>query len=145
MDVLDQNVGGVRRDDDLHRLIKVHLARHAGRQARIGRIDALSAGVLVPEVGLENGLIFRRQRRALLEPRLARIEFDRTDLEPAPLAPQVGIARFIVRLRGGAGGEQRERQRDGGDRASVKHASPSSVAGCARRSRRAFGTVAKRM
>jgi hypothetical protein len=41
-------VGGVRRDDDFHRLADVHDPRHAGRQARIGPVETGECGALIP-------------------------------------------------------------------------------------------------
>jgi hypothetical protein len=40
--------GGVRRDDDFHRLEDVHDPRHAGRQARIGPVETGECGALIP-------------------------------------------------------------------------------------------------
>ena len=41
---LGQDVGGVRRDDDFHRLVDVH----DPRQARIGRVETGECGALIP-------------------------------------------------------------------------------------------------
>ena len=65
MDVLDEDMGGVGRDDELHRSIGRHHARHARRQADIGRIVALPALRLVLHAGLQDGFRLRRQRSLL--------------------------------------------------------------------------------
>src|SRR5262249_15345357 len=62
VDVLHQEIGGVWRDDDFHRLIHVHHPWHAGRMTSKRWVSALSAGSLILEVGLENGPILLGQR-----------------------------------------------------------------------------------
>src|SRR5262249_6488293 len=56
VNVLDENVGRVGRDDELHGAVRRHHARHARRQAHRGRIVALSAFRLVLHAGLHDGL-----------------------------------------------------------------------------------------
>ena len=127
VDVLNQDVRGVRRDDDFHRRIGVHDAWHAGRQAPVGRINALSALRLIGEVPLIDGLIFSRQR-GFLQPagRLGRVvAADAARAVGAhPLALQVGIFRIVPRLRVEGRHTQRRRERDGSDKASMKHGGP---------------------
>src|SRR5215468_9077278 len=62
VDVLHQEMGGLRRDDAFHRLIHVHHPGHAGRKTSKRWVSALSAGSLILEVGLENGPILLGQR-----------------------------------------------------------------------------------
>src|SRR5271155_5564964 len=68
MDVFDQDMGRLRRHHDFHRRIDMHDARHARRNAANGRIDALFAFGLLPELDPVDGLIFRRQRGLLAAP-----------------------------------------------------------------------------
>ncbi len=123
VDVFHQNVRGVRHDDDLHGRVGVHDSRHAGRQAFVGRVAALSARFLVGEVALVDGLILCGQRH-FLQPagRLGWIESTgaRVAFGAVPLAFQVGILRVVERLRSGCG-QQRRDERGRSDRASEKH------------------------
>src|SRR6266700_2619066 len=117
---LDHHIGGFGRDHDLYRLNHDHRRRHAGRDARVGRVVALPALGLVRKVLLENSLVFRRQRRLLAASRrLGGIVLARTD--PDPLALKVGILRFIKCAGAGAPYDERRRQRDRADQASVTH------------------------
>ena len=79
-----------------------------------GRVEAGPAGREVLEARLEDGLIFRRQRRLLAEAGgLARIEAGRiAGLGAAPLALQVGIFRIIPGLRVCNRQTERQRERD---------------------------------
>src|SRR5205085_703105 len=95
-------------------------ARHAGREAGVGRVDALATRGLVLQVGLEDGLIFRREWSLLSEPRFARVIFDRAAFEPAPLALPVGILRLVEGLRAGKCHAQRRGERASRNRASLK-------------------------
>ena len=61
VDVIDQDIGDVGRDDDLHRFIDVHHARHARSEAVVSRVIALFAFGLRGHVGLVNSPVFRRQ------------------------------------------------------------------------------------
>ena len=87
------------------------------------RMATASAGILLLEVGLEEGLIFRRERRLLSASAwLARVIARRTALGPAPLSAPVRIPAFVRRL--GAGYQRAEHehgQREGAERASVDH------------------------
>src|SRR5262249_13458916 len=75
--------------------------RHAVRYARVGRIGALPAFVLILQVRFEDGLKLRRQRRTFLAPRLGRVPLVIDAGWAAPLATPVRIFRLIVRLRAG--------------------------------------------
>src|SRR5262249_35644803 len=77
--------------------IAVGHARHTGRQAGIGRCRALAADGLRLEIGLEDRLIFRSERRFLARsPGLARIKPHRAADHP-PLTLEVGIDRVVPR------------------------------------------------
>src|SRR5712671_3725589 len=74
-DIVDADVGDVREDDEFQRPIGCHLCRHAGRQTRRARPGTRNACFPFAQIGLEKGLILRRQRRLLSAAgRLARIE-----------------------------------------------------------------------
>src|SRR5262249_28215907 len=62
---------------------------------------ALPALRLILQVGFENGLKLRRQRRAFLAARLGRLPLIVDAGRTAPLAVPVRVFRLIVRLRGG--------------------------------------------
>src|SRR5262249_39987910 len=64
-DVVDPNEGRVRQDDDFHRLIGGHRRGHPRRQARRSRPGAWHAGLKFAQVGLEDGLMLRRERGLL--------------------------------------------------------------------------------
>ena len=129
--VLDQDVHGVRRDDEFRLAVPVDHARHAGRHAGIGFADALSAGRLVGEIGLEAGLVFRRQRRLLgRPPGLRRVEDVAAPLAHAhgvrirsatPQALQIGIFRFVERRCRDDRRQQHAHQHRHNDRATLKH------------------------
>src|SRR5262249_517184 len=55
---VEQDVGGIRADDDLHRENRVHHARHADREAAVERIITLAAVRLIRHAGLPYGLVF---------------------------------------------------------------------------------------
>ncbi len=96
VDVLHQDVGAARRDDELGALIIVHDARQAGRDAGVGRVVALSAGGLVGQARLQDRLIFRGQRRLLpATGRLGRVVARNAGVGAQPLALPVGIPAFI--------------------------------------------------
>ena len=123
--VFDQDMRGLRRHHELRRAIGIGDTRHAGRQAGIGHAHTLSAGGLILEVGLENGLVFRRQGRFLSRPPgLALVKSEGSGGIATPLARQVGILRFIIRPSVGNGRQQRCGQRECTDRASVTHGRP---------------------
>src|SRR5215469_16690669 len=72
---VDQHVGGLGCDDELHRLEAVSDLRHP--EAEAGRPSPIDqAALLKPlEIGLPDGLIFRRERGILTFPaRLAGVE-----------------------------------------------------------------------
>src|SRR5215470_5462548 len=121
VDVLDQDVGGVRRYHELDLAIAIGNARHAGREAGIGRCRALAAGGLRLEVLVEYRLIFRRQWRLLpRSPRLAGIEPHRAADHP-PLALEVGIERLIPCSSVAHRRAQGQYHRNDGNRAPIKH------------------------
>ena len=64
----DQNIGGVRRDDEVQRPRRHHHERHAGGEA-LGMADeiALTAFGLIRKTVLQDFLILRRQRGLLPE------------------------------------------------------------------------------
>jgi hypothetical protein len=145
VDVLHQEMRGVGRDHDLHRVIGDHHARHAGGEAADLRVVAGSAGSLVGEAGLENRLVFGRQGRQFAAAiRLARIIGGLAGnagkaLRPAadPLALPIGIFLVVECLRARPRRQQRGHQCDCGDQASGMHRSHflgcrfAIVAGCA--------------
>ena len=115
--MVDQDIGGLRRDDDFERLIRRHRARHAVRQADTGDVVALAAAGLVCQIGLEIGLIFRGQRGLLSAPvRLARIVGRLADRArhagAGPLALPVRILRCVLRKRACNARQQRCRERE---------------------------------
>jgi len=125
---VDEDVGGVRQDDDLHRLKQCHDQRHAARAAGKAARGAGSAGGLIRQIGLEDGVIFPCQRGSLrLAPALGRIirRLRRARRArkrgPVPFAIEVGILRILEGEGAGIGCAQRCRQRDGADRAPVEH------------------------
>ncbi len=71
----DQNVGGVRGDDELQRSERHHVRHAGGHTAGAVEIVALAAGRLVGDAVLEHLLILRRERSFLAaSPRLGLIE-----------------------------------------------------------------------
>ena len=129
VDVLHQDVRGLRRDHELHRLVGGHDPRHPGRQAGRGRIDALAAGRLVLEVLLEDELVFRRQRRLLaVAGRLRLVERglagDAGKPHPVPLAPEIRILRLIERQCAGECRRERRGERECADRIPEMHEEP---------------------
>src|SRR5262249_15560869 len=62
---VEDDVGGRRRDDKFHREYDGHDPRHAQRNARNPGVSSLTAGVLICQALLENGLVLRRERRIL--------------------------------------------------------------------------------
>ncbi len=108
MDVVDQDVGCVRQDDDFHPpRVDAHETWHAERQAFVGGVAGLATERLIGHISLEDGLIFRRQRRLLsTTARLVGIELEADEREAgrhgdlAPLALQVGIFRVVECLSG---------------------------------------------
>ena len=114
----DQHVGGLRRDDEFQRAERHHHVGHAGRAAERGREIAEPALGLIGEALLQDGLIFRRQRRLLPEaPRLGlvvrRLAAKPAHGEPLPLAgpirifARVGILRRSKRRQQGRGERRR--------------------------------------
>jgi hypothetical protein len=82
----------------------------------------LAALRLVLQARLEDGLIFRRQRRLLgAADRLGLIPLNADAGRPLPLARQVGELRFLLGARAVHRHAQRYRERDGAERASIKH------------------------
>src|ERR1700722_198600 len=117
LDPVDQHIGRLRRDDELHRLEGVHHERHTEAAARRAAPVEEAAFRLGLEVGFENRLVFRRERRLLtLAPRLVRIERGlpldtRNDL-PGPLPAPVRKFRVgVPRLLGGRGDTRADQQR----------------------------------
>src|SRR5215470_6191903 len=101
--VVLQDVGGLRRDDDFHRINDGHHSRHAERDAIPVCVVALSAGGLVGETGFEPDLILRRQWGLLAAAgRLAWIplasEGNLRVHRSLPLARPVRILRRVLRL-----------------------------------------------
>jgi len=66
--VIDADIGDIGRDHDFHRPKQGHHRRHADRETLGALPLALTAGGLVGEARLEDGLIFGRQRGLLGEP-----------------------------------------------------------------------------
>ena len=120
VDVLGQDVDAAAGDDELDLAVAVGHARHAGRLADPVAIPALPAGLLVRHIGLEDRLIFRRERRFLLRtPGLADV-VPPGAADRQPLALQVRIFRVVEDLRAGARYRQR-RQCDRTEQAAVSH------------------------
>src|SRR5262249_50281203 len=88
VNVLHQEIGGVRRDNNFHRLIHVPHPGHAGRKTSKRWVGALSAGSLILQIGLENGAMLLGQRS------LARAR-PTGSAGALPLALQVRIFRLI--------------------------------------------------
>src|SRR5258706_3077548 len=126
--VVEEDVGRLWRNEDFHREDDRHDARQAERHASGGRVVSLAAGRLVRQAGLENLLIFRRERRLLAAAeRLRLIPLNGDAGRPAPLARKIGIFRLIERP--GPCDRQRHRRREGerSDRVSVQHLDPPSL------------------
>ena len=134
------DIGDLRRDDELERVVGDHHPRHAGRQAIDLRIVFLAAGLGDVEIGLEHGLVFRRERRLLAQARgLGRIPLG--GARPHPGAADVGISRILLGVvvlgcvegeRSGRRGAERRRQEDCTKRASVTHEHPFTVSAACR-------------
>jgi hypothetical protein len=116
-------IGHLRRDDDLHRLVQDHGPRHAGREATELRIVGLRAGGEALQVGLEDGLILRGERSLLsASHRLAGIELRSV----AAIGPQPLAAPIRIFERAGRSHHQRRRNEgDGGDQVCPAHAGSS--------------------
>src|SRR5262249_12293456 len=127
MDVLDQDVGGLGRDDDFHRVVDVHYPRHAGREAGIGRVVALPAARLVRPAGGVNGLVLLGQRRLLIVAWATGVVTRRAGVGTPPLAFPVGIFRFIEGPHAAAHGNERERDPDQGPHVVLPWRRPSTA------------------
>jgi hypothetical protein len=134
MIAVHKNVGDGRRDDDFEPRIADHDARHAGRNAVVGRIDALPALRHVGKVRIIDGLIFGCQRRLLAERgRILRRQAVVPTQAPGaaceqpavagapPLAREVGIFRIIPGPRAGSRAGERHQKCDCTDRAAPAH------------------------
>src|SRR5216683_1006658 len=67
--ISDQYVCRVRSDDEFERSKRYHHVRHAGgKAAGVANIIALAAFGLIRKACLEDGAVFRRQRRLLARP-----------------------------------------------------------------------------
>src|SRR5215471_18797400 len=118
--VLEQDVGGLRREDEFHRKDDAHQPRHADWQASVPWVIAGSAQGLVSEARFEDRLILERQRGLLpATDGLGRIPLYAAG--PEPLARPVGILGFVMRPRGGDRREDHRRQHDRTDRAPDWH------------------------
>src|SRR5262245_42915005 len=116
--VTHQNVGDLRRDDDLHGIVEIHHRRHSGWNAVGGRPIAGPAGLQVVLDRLPFLLGFRGIGRKARN--LAPI-VGRSGAEP--LALKGGIFAEIDDLCGRRRCEQGAGQRGSADQASVKHGS----------------------
>src|SRR5262245_55639558 len=96
VDVICQNVGRLRRDDELHLTIPIGHPRHAWRPASIGHVGrALSS---FGSDGLKDGYVLRRQwSRNGATPRLALV-ITSGAADRASLAAEIGILRIVPRL-----------------------------------------------
>ncbi len=120
VDVVDQNVGRLRRHDEFDLAIAVGDARHPRREAPISLGGALSACGLLLGVGLEDGLILRRQRRLLSATgRLADVKSARA-ADRAPPAAEIRILRVVPGPRVAACDAQSPQDRCCGDQASIE-------------------------
>src|SRR5262249_1542928 len=129
VNMLDQDVGRFGRHHDLHRRIGMHDARHAGRQAKIGRIVALSALCLVSEARLMDRPVLGRERR-LLSPagRLGGIVAAHAAIAANPLALEIDIFRVIPGSRACDCQAKCRGKRDGCDRTSIWNDWPPEIA-----------------
>ncbi|MGO9469718.1 MAG: SAM-dependent methyltransferase [Isosphaeraceae bacterium] len=104
--IFDHDVDDLGLDHDLHGEDHVHRPRHAVGNADAGGVVALAAGRLVGEARLENRLVFRRQRRLLAATERLRdvplVDDGNGSVHPRllPLAGEIGVFRFVERLRG---------------------------------------------
>src|SRR5262249_1101448 len=127
------HVGGFGCDDEFLRLESVSDQRHSETEA-IGTSPVADAALRLRfEVGLQDCLIFGRQRSLLtLPPRLARVErgmareSPHTPEDPGPLTAQVGILGLFSRCGGGDRSSKRRDQRyrsqcDVANRPSIQH------------------------
>src|SRR5215469_3148658 len=123
VDVADQDIGGLARDHDLHRIVEAHHHRHALRQAIPGRHVADPARLHAGQIVLVDGAVLGRQRRVvgLALPAIG------TDALPLPL--EIRIFRQIVERPGAVWRHRHHGGREGeNDRASIRHrSSPYSV------------------
>src|SRR6516164_4107172 len=86
----EQDVSDIRLDHDLHRHVERHDPRHAAWPAG-ARVVEMSSCSRLGEIGFENGLIFRGQRRLLTgAERFRRIPHEHWAAGP-PLALPIGI------------------------------------------------------
>src|SRR5215813_417339 len=113
---IDQHVGGFRRDDELNRLEAVGDERHPEAKA-VGAAPIEEATLLLRfEVGLEDGLVFGRERRLLaFAPWLGRVEgglppksTNAEDTSPLPLP--VWVLSLLAR-HGGVDHRKRRHKR----------------------------------
>ena len=105
---LEMHIGDVRQDDEFDRPGDRHHPRHAVGAAGHEVVAALSAGGLVGEARLQNGLILRRQRRLLpATGRLGLIPLESDPARPPPLPRPVRIFGLVE--CGGAGDRHHQR------------------------------------
>src|SRR5262249_16449356 len=90
LDVLHQEMGGMRRHDDFHRLIHVHHPGHAGRKTSKRWVSALSAGSLILEVGPRKWPDTPRSA----EPRARSPSVERRSAAIGPLSQDISIHRM---------------------------------------------------
>jgi hypothetical protein len=112
LDVIDQHVSDVGRDDDFERLVGGHHAWHAIRKAGEGGRCALPAFGLVGEIGFEPRLIFGREGGLLaaaegLRGIVRRLADRAGDPRAHPQPLPVRIGRIIEGARTADGGHQR--------------------------------------
>ncbi len=94
---LRQHERGRRCEHPFHREYAGHHPRHAGRDAFIGGVEPLSAGLLVLQARLQQFLILRFERRFLGQPVLLAgvVAWRAAIRNPAPLAGPVGIFAVV--------------------------------------------------
>src|SRR5262249_28931866 len=122
VDMIDQDMSRLRRHHELDLAIEIGDARHARRPATISLVELALPAFM--QVGLEDRLILRRERRLLsLPPRFADVEApwppDRT-----PLPAEIRIELVVPCLSVGSCDAQRSEERDGPDRSSMRHGVP---------------------
>src|SRR5437588_6465515 len=87
---------GVRRDDEFGALVVVHDARHAGREARIGRVGTLATRALVCETRIQDSEEFGFHRRLLPTSWwFGRVIAPAAAVAPHPLAFPVWVFGFV--------------------------------------------------